>query len=238
MHDWKAKSARGSRRCALKPSAKPTSSTRSRSTLRNATARRSRRRVSGRGDALGARPVPSQQCACAAHRRAEAGARARRRHGGRLHGSPARGSLARPALRRARVRQAARLRGHGRPDPRARHRRDDGDLQRRLLGADQTSAVPERRRAREAPAQLCGPVRRCRLRADDVRHVPRREPDLRRHRFVAGGVRDADRRRRARSGCAPFESRTARCKRSASNRCADVGSRRTSTAPRPRARSP
>ena len=49
------------------------------------------------------------------------------------------------------------------------------------------------------------------------------------------GVRDARRTAASRSACALFESRTARCRRSACSRCADAGSRRPSTAPRPKA---
>ena len=54
----------------------------------------------------------------------------------------------RSAPRAARLAAAARLHVRRRAHARARHRRDDGDLQRRLLGADQAAAVSERRRAR------------------------------------------------------------------------------------------
>ena len=69
------------------------------------------------------------------------------------------------------------------------------------------------------------------FRADDVLHVPRREPDVCRDRPVAGRRRDADRRAASRSACARFESRTARFRRSACSRCADVGSRKQEHGP-------
>ena len=77
---------------------------------------------------------------------------------------------------------------------RAGHWREHGDLQRRLLGADQAAAVSECRRARADQAQrhaASTSPSELAIRADDVLHVPRREPDVRR-RSACGGTAAAD----------------------------------------------
>ena len=75
-----------------------------------------------------------------------------------------RGLLRRPGIH-------VRRRAHAR----ARHRRDDRDLQRRLLGADQAAAVSERRRAREDQASPPRHRRRrLRCELEHVPHVPAR----------------------------------------------------------------
>ena len=96
----------------------------------------------------------------------------------------------------ARLTAPARLHARHRAHARARHRRDHGDFQRRLLGADQAAVVSECRRAREDPAHR---HERRQLRrsglfhfAVDVLHVPEREPDVRRDRPVVGARAHVD----------------------------------------------
>jgi hypothetical protein len=96
----RARSARGPRRCALKPDREADIVDEIAQRLAERYRRGVGRPIAGGADTLGARRVQSRQHCRVAHRSPAAGARACRRHGGRLDGTPVRGSQARPALRR------------------------------------------------------------------------------------------------------------------------------------------